>query len=86
LSLDEPGRPYFEMSRVTDYRYGITCRGSETIQSVQDIVDCPTNVSVMRIRVEISFETSYEIWNRQLGNVLCVLEFRKHLSWHDIAE
>jgi hypothetical protein len=29
------------MSWVTDYRYGIACRRSETIQSVQDIVDCP---------------------------------------------
>jgi hypothetical protein len=39
----------------------------------------------VRISVEIDFETSYEIWKGRLGNVLCGLEFRKHLSWQGIA-
>jgi hypothetical protein len=85
LSLDEPGRPCFGMSWVTDYRHGIHCDGSETIRSVRDIVDCPTNVRVVSITVEISFETSYEISKGHFGNVLCGLQFRKHLSWQGIA-
>jgi hypothetical protein len=85
LVLDKPGSPYFEMSSVTDYRYGIGCGGSKAIQSVQDIGDCPTNVRVVKISAEIGFETSYEIWKAQLGNVLWRLEFRKYLSWQIIA-
>jgi hypothetical protein len=85
LVLDEPGRPYFGMSWVTDYRYRIGCGGSKAIQSVQDIADCPTNVCVVKISVEISFETCYEIWKAQLGNVLWGLEFRKYLSWQVTA-
>jgi hypothetical protein len=35
--------------------------------------------------VEIGFETGDEIWKGRLGNVLCELEFQKHLSWQGIA-
>jgi hypothetical protein len=85
LSLDEPGKPYFGMSWVTDYWYGIACRVLEAIQSVQDIVDSPRNVRVVRISVEIGLETNYEIWKGQFGNVLCGSPFPKHLSWQGIA-
>jgi hypothetical protein len=78
LVLDGPGGPYFGMSWVTDYRYGIGCGGSKAVQSVQDFVDCATNVCVVKISVETGFETSYEIWKAQLRNALWGLEFRKY--------
>jgi hypothetical protein len=39
----------------------------------------------MSITVKIGFETSYEISKGHFGNVLCGLQFRKHLSWQGIA-
>jgi hypothetical protein len=74
------------MSRAPDYMYRIGCDLSQTIQWQVIIINCLEDLRIVRITLEICFETSYEIRKGAVRNVVSGLDLRKNLNLQGIPK